>query len=76
LFAFIETWKSLLWPLIVTRSMAMRTVEVGIASFHGVYVTNWPYQMAAAVTAVVPVLLLFAFTQRYFVRGIQMTGFK
>jgi multiple sugar transport system permease protein len=76
LFAFIETWKSLLWPLIATRSMAMRTVEVGIASFHGVYVTNWPYQMAAAVTAVVPVLLLFAFTQRFFVRGIQMTGFK
>jgi ABC-type glycerol-3-phosphate transport system permease component len=32
--------------------------------------------MAAAVTAVVPVLLLFAFTQRFFVRGIQMTGFK
>jgi len=76
LFAFIEAWKSLLWPLIATRSMAMRTVEVGIASFHGVFVTNWPYQMAAAVVAVVPVLLLFAFTQRYFVRGIQMTGFK
>jgi len=76
LFAFIEAWKSLLWPLIATRSMAMRTVEVGIASFHGVFVTNWPYQMAAAVTAVVPVLLLFAFTQRFFVRGIQMTGFK
>jgi multiple sugar transport system permease protein len=76
LFAFIEAWKSLLWPLIATRSMAMRTVEVGIASFHGVFVTNWPYQMAAAVTAVVPVLVLFVFTQRYFVRGIQMTGFK
>jgi multiple sugar transport system permease protein len=76
LFAFIDAWKNLLWPLIATRSMTMRTVEVGIASFHGVFVTNWPYQMAAAVTAVVPVLLLFAFTQRYFVQGIQMTGFK
>jgi multiple sugar transport system permease protein len=76
LFAFMEAWKNLLWPLIATRSMEMRTVEVGIASFHGVYVTNWPYQMAAAVTAVVPIVLLFAFTQRYFVRGIQMTGFK
>lgn len=76
LFAFIDAWKNLLWPLIATRSMTMRTVEVGIASFHGVFVTNWPYQMAAAVTAVVPVLLLFTFTQRYFVRGIQLTGFK
>jgi multiple sugar transport system permease protein len=76
LFAFIEAWKNLLWPLVVTRSMSMRTVEVGIASFHGTFVFNWPYQMAAAVMAVVPVILLFFFTQRYFVRGIQMTGFR
>jgi multiple sugar transport system permease protein len=76
LFAFIEAWKSLLWPLVVTRSDAMRTVEIGIASFHGLYVTNWPYQMAAGVTAVVPIVLLFLLTQRYFVQGIQMTGFK
>jgi ABC-type glycerol-3-phosphate transport system permease component len=32
--------------------------------------------MAAAVTAVVPIALVFLFTQRYFVQGIQMTGFK
>jgi multiple sugar transport system permease protein len=76
LFAFIDAWKNLLWPLVVTRSMNMRTVEVGIASFHGTFVFNWPYQMAAAVMAVVPVIVLFVFTQRFFVRGIQMTGFK
>jgi len=76
LFAFIEAWKNLLWPLVATRSMSMRTVEVGIASFHGTFVMNWPYQMAAATAAVAPILILFFFTQRYFVRGIQMTGFK
>jgi multiple sugar transport system permease protein len=76
LFSFVETWKSFLWPLIVTRSMAMRPVEVGIAAFHGVYISNWPYQMAAAVTAIVPILILFFFTQRYFVRGIQLAGLK
>jgi len=76
LFAFIEAWKNLLWPLVATRSMSMRTVEVGIASFHGTFVMNWPFQMAAAATAVAPILILFFFTQRYFVRGIQMTGFK
>jgi multiple sugar transport system permease protein len=76
LFSFVETWKSFLWPLIVTRSMAMRPVEVGIAAFHGLYTSNWPYQMAAAVVAVVPILLLFLFTQRYFVRGIQLAGLK
>lgn len=76
LFGFIEAWKNLLWPIIATRSMGMRTVEVGIASFHGLFATNWPFQMAAAVTAILPVIVLFVFTQRYFVEGIQLTGFK
>ncbi len=76
LFSFVETWKSFLWPLIVTRSMSMRPVEVGIAAFHGIYFANWPFQMAAAVTAVVPIFILFLFTQRYFVQGIQLAGLK
>ncbi len=76
LFAFIDAWKSFLWPLVVTQSMEMRTVEVGIASFHGLYYANWPYQMAAAVTALVPVLLAFLASQRFFTRGIQLTGIR
>jgi multiple sugar transport system permease protein len=76
LFAFIDAWKSLLWPLVITRSLSLRTVEVGIASFHGLYYANWPYQMAAAVTALVPVFLVFLLTQRYFTRGIQLSGLR
>ncbi|MGD2071318.1 MAG: carbohydrate ABC transporter permease [Gemmatimonadota bacterium] len=76
LFAFIDAWKNLLWPLLATRSQEMRVVEVGIASFHGTFEVNWPYQMAAGVAAVLPVVLLFLFTQRYFVKGIQMEGFR
>ena len=76
LFAFIDAWKSFLWPLIVTRSERWRVVEVGIASFHGVYYANWPYQMAAAVAALLPVLVVFLMAQRYFIRGIQLTGLK
>jgi multiple sugar transport system permease protein len=76
LFAFLDAWKNLLWPLIVTRSLEMRTVEVGIASFHSTYLTNWPYQMAAAVVAIGPVLLLFLFTQRFLTEGLHLTGLK
>ena len=76
LFAFIDAWKNLLWPLLATRSMDMRVIEVGIAAFHSTYEVNWPYQMAAGVTAVLPILILFLFTQRYFVRGIRMEGFR
>ena len=76
LFSFVDAWKNFLWPLIVTRSLERRVVEVGIASYHGFFYANWPYQMAAAVTALVPVLLVFALAQRYFVRGIQLTGLR
>jgi multiple sugar transport system permease protein len=76
LFVFVDQWKSFMWPLIVTRSMDMRPVEVGISRFAGIYYSNWPYQMAAAVVAILPILVLFLFAQRYFVRGIQMTGIK
>src|SRR5689334_3474052 len=58
-FAFVDQWKNFLWPLIVTRSTPMQVVEVGIASFHGLYYTNWPYQMAAALTAILPLVVLF-----------------
>ena len=75
-FGLVDQWKSFLWPLVVTRSVRMQVVEVGIASFHGIYYTNWPYQMAAAVTAVVPLVVLFFIAQRYFVKGIQLTGLK
>ena len=47
-----------------------------IASFHSTYLTNWPYQMAAAVVAIAPVLLVFAFTQRFLTQGLHFTGIK
>lgn len=72
-FGFVDQWKSFLWPLVVTRSVRMQVVEVGIASFHGLSGSNWPFQMAAAVTAVLPLAILFILAQRYFVRGIQLS---
>ena len=75
-FTFLGTWRSFLWPLIVTRSLKMRTIEVGISAFHSLYSTNWPYQMAVAVVATVPILIIFFVAQKYFVRGIALTGLK
>ena len=74
--SFVDSWKNFLWPMIATRSLEMRPLEVGIASFHNLYMTNWPYQMAAAVVAVLPLVVVFFFTQKYFIRGITMTGLK
>jgi len=76
LFAFIDAWKALLWPLIIARSPDLRVVEAGVASFHGMYYANWPWQMAAAVAALVPVLLVFLIAQKAFLRGLAFGGFK
>lgn len=74
LFAFVDSWKAYLWPLIATRSLELRTIEVGVATFHGFYYSDWPYQMAAAVAAALPLLLVFWAARRYFIRGIHLTG--
>lgn len=76
IFAFVGSWQSFLWPLLATRSLEMRPVEVGIANFHSLYIQKWPQQMAAATVAVVPLLIVFFLAQRYFVRGIALTGMK
>lgn len=76
LFAFVDAWKNFMWPLLVTRSAEMRVVEVGVAAFHATYEINWPYQMAAGVTAVLPAAILFLLAQRFFVRGIQLEGVR
>ncbi len=75
-FAFLSTWQSFMWPLIVTDRMEMRPVEVGIAMFQSLYTRNWPYQMAAAVTVMIPMIVVFALAQRHFTRGISLTGLK
>ncbi|MEA3403098.1 MAG: carbohydrate ABC transporter permease [Armatimonadota bacterium] len=74
IFAFLSAWQAFLWPLLVTDSMQMRPVEVGIAMFQSLYSRNWPYQMAAAVTVMIPVIALFAVAQRQFMRGIALSG--
>lgn len=75
-FAFMNTWKDFLWPLLVTSKNDMRTLEVGIAMFSSLQGTNWPFQMAAAVVVLLPILILFMATQRYFIEGISLSGIK
>jgi len=76
IFSFMAVWRDFLWSLIVTTQMDMRPVEVGIAFFHNMHVTKWPYQMAAAVCVMLPIVVIFFVAQRYFVKGITLTGLK
>ncbi len=72
IFIFLWQWNSLLWPLIVTQTPAMRTLPVGLASLKTELGTNWPLLMAANTTVALPVLLIFLFAQKAFIRGLTL----
>ena len=76
-FTFFAVWTDFFWPLLATSSMEMRTLEVGLSVFKNSYGgSNWPLQMTAAVIVLMPLLVVFLFLQRYFVRGITMGSIK
>jgi multiple sugar transport system permease protein len=76
-FGFIWTWTDFYWPMLATSSVPMRTLEVGLSVFKDAYgTTNWPLQMTAAVIVMAPALFVFLVLQRYFVKGVVMSGIK
>ncbi|MBX7213312.1 MAG: carbohydrate ABC transporter permease [Thermoflexales bacterium] len=77
LFAFQGNWNSYLWPLIVTNSDEMRTVQIGLRYFVGQEGgSQWGLLMAAAVFVSLPMIALYLFVQKTFTQGIANTGFK
>lgn len=74
--AFMYHWNDFMWPLIVINSMEKFTVPLGLNAFKGSYVTDWNLLMAAAVIALLPCVILFFLAQKYFVRGVVLTGLK
>ena len=76
-FGFIWTWTDFYWPLLSTSSVEMRTLEVGLSVFKDAYSgERWPLQMTAAVIVLTPVLIVFLAMQRFFVRGMVLSGLK
>lgn len=76
LFSFLFAWNDFLWPLIVTDSPEMRTIQVGLSTFESRYGIHWTLLSAATVMAIIPSILAFLIAQKYFVKGIATTGLK
>ena len=77
LLTFTWRWNDYFWPLIMTNSTLMRTLPVGLVFLRTTEGSiEWNVVMAAAVFVVAPVMLLFAFLQRYFVEGVIQSGIK
>ncbi len=75
-FSLMQVWNDFMWPLIMLSSQKTFTLTLGLYSFQGQYYTDWNLLMAAATLVMIPVLLAFAFAQRYIIEGITVTGMK
>lgn len=74
---FIGSWNSYLWPLIITNSMELRTVQTGLRAMMTLDVgVEWQQLMAMSTLITVPTIILFVALQKYFVQGITKVGIK
>ncbi|GHV81758.1 ABC transporter permease [Spirochaetia bacterium] len=75
--SLVYNWNDFFTPLIYLNSMEKYTIAIGLQFFQSVYGTmRIGMMMAVAVLALIPVLLIFFFCQKYFVQGIKMSGLK
>lgn len=76
IFTFTFVWNDFMWPLIVIMSPKLRTLQLGLALYIVQHRTSWDVVMAGSVLSTLPLLLIFLFFQRFFLRGITLTGMK
>jgi multiple sugar transport system permease protein len=75
---FMGIWNDFLGPIIYLHSPEKQTIQVIIASLQSNYISqaNYPNMMAASLIALVPVVLVFFFCQRYFIESLSISGLK
>jgi multiple sugar transport system permease protein len=73
---FMSNWNAYLWPLIVLTEERVRTLPIILTWYSTQHAAQIHLQMAASVMVIVPVLIVFLFTQRWIVRGITLTGLR
>lgn len=74
--SFLANWNEFVWPVYVIFSPENMTLPPGLATLQSAYQIDYPVLMAGAFVASVPVLILFAFTQRYVIEGVSRSGLK
>jgi multiple sugar transport system permease protein len=74
IFAFLANYDDFLGPLIYLNANEKFTLALGVRWFAGRYGDRWPYVMAVSTLMVIPVIAIFFFAQRQFIRGIHLTG--
>jgi putative chitobiose transport system permease protein len=75
-FTFVGSWSAFLWPLIVLQETEKFTLPVGLSYLMGTFSANFKFVAAGAVIAIIPVIAVYLFMQRYFIQGILSGGVK
>jgi ABC-type glycerol-3-phosphate transport system permease component len=76
IFTFMGSWNNFMWPLIVLDSPGKYTLPIGLLRFAQQYSVEYNYLMAVSLVSILPIVILFSLFQRWFVKGIAMTGLK
>jgi multiple sugar transport system permease protein len=73
---FMGIWNSFMWPLLLISTKAKQMLAVGLLQFQNQYGAEYNLMMAATLLCLAPVMILYMFTQRYFIEGIAISGIK
>lgn len=76
IYVFINAWNMYFWPLIITRSTDMQTLQIGLNSLKNAESANPGLVLAGAALSVIPTLVLVVFGQRFIVRGLTAGAVK
>jgi multiple sugar transport system permease protein len=76
IFAFMSSWNQLLRPILYLTSRDRMTLTIGLAEFTRQYEVNENLKMTGSFITLLPLIVLYAFAQKYFVRGITLSGLK
>ena len=74
--AFMASWNSFLWPLVVIRSTELMTLPLGLATLRGQFTSEWDVVMAGSVVSIVPIAIVYLLAQRHIIAGMAHTGIK
>jgi multiple sugar transport system permease protein len=76
IFQFQASWNDFMQPLIYIADENITPISLGLFMFRQTNGGDWAELMAASTMMTLPIILLFFFTQRYFIQGITLTGLK
>ncbi|MCU1637833.1 MAG: sugar transporter permease [Microbacteriaceae bacterium] len=74
IFVFISAWNNFLWPFLVVNDTSLMTLPVGLQTVKSAFGVQYAQNMASAILAALPLIIVFLFFQRQIIKGISTTG--